>query len=246
LVELLGKGLEERLKKLSRGHWEWLRDPTGKLSGSEKERLAMALDLATLLLFTKDEQHVLAAVQHSIVGLCFARSPIRVLAEWRKLLQERCDGKLVPILTLLFLRTDGIADILERNKPSVLSSENGTSVLVNDFLVAATFEEEAVERLCEILETSYQGADAFPGLVARSFRDKLGLVLKAWARDAVEVAETREVCVRLFIRLLETEGQERSLESLVFELLKWDSDFTAEGSKLAELAADALFPKVRA
>ena len=255
LVDLLGRGLRDRPGHVSPLDRELLRVYEEKRRSDEKreghtreeERIRKALDLATPVMFSGPEElHALAAVQFSLVGLCFAGSPIRVLAELRGRLRERAEGKLLPLLTLLFLRTQGIADLLERNKTSVPVSEPeegkaAVTVSVNDLVYFASFEDGAVECLCEILSTVFHGAEEFPGLISRSFKTRFALLLKSLAKDAVQIPDVQKACTTLFASFLDAE--DRDLKETVFQLLRRDPDFTKEGSKMAELAREALIPR---
>jgi hypothetical protein len=256
LVDLLGRGLRDRPGHVSRLDREFLRVYEEKRRSEEKEegparqeeRIREALELATPVMFSgQEEWHALSAVQFSLVGLCLAGSPIRVLAELRRRLRERVEGKLLPLLTLLFLRTDGIADLLERNKTSVpvTEAEEGKSavtVAINDLVYFASFEDGAVESLSEILAAVYGGVEEFPGLIARSFKARFALLLKSLAKDAVQVPNVQQACAALFACLLDAE--DRDLKEMVFQMLKRDPDFTKESSKLAELAREALIPRM--
>lgn len=254
LVDLLGRGLRDRPGHVSRLDREFLRlyeekrrsgeEGEGKIR--EEDRIREALELATPVMFSGPEElHALAAVQFSLVGLCLSGSPIRVLAELRRRLAERADGKLLPVLTLLFLQTGGIADLLERNKTSVpvTEAEEGkaaVTVSINDLVFFASFEDGAVESLSEVLATVFRGTEEFPGLIARSFKTRFGLLLKSLARDAVQSPDIQSACAALFAGLLGSE--DRDLKETVFQMLKRDADFTKEGSRMTDLARQALIP----
>lgn len=251
LVDLLGRGLRDRLGHVSQIDREALRYYEKELRSekdmTEERRIREALKLAAPVMFSEeDELQVLAAVQFSLVGLCLSGSPIRVLKELRQRLQERAEGRLLPLLTLLFLRTGGIADLLERGKTSVPVTEAemgkaAVSVAVNDLVLYASFEDGAVETLRQILVTVLQGTEEFPGLIARSFKTRFALLLKSLARDAVQIPGIQKACAALFAALLDAEDQE--LKEMVFQMLKRDVDFNKEGSKMAELARQALIPR---
>ncbi len=254
LVDLLGRGLRDRPGHVSPLDRERLRiyerERRSQAEGesrTEGERISEALGLAVPVMFsTEDELHAFYAVQIALAGLCLAGSPIRVLNELRLRLLERAEGKLLPLITLLFLDTDGIADRLERNKTSlpVTKAEEGKAaftVSVNDLVFYASVEDDAIESLSKFLTTLLRGADEFPGLIARSFKGRFALLLKSLARDAVQVPSVQQACVALFANLLDAE--DRDLKEMVFQLLKRDPDFTKEGSKMAELARQALIPQ---
>lgn len=255
LVDLLGRELRDRPGHVSRLDREFLRvyeerrrsEEKEEGHGREEDRIREALELATPVMFSEPEElHALAAVQFSLVGLCLAGSPLRVLAELRQRLRDRAEGKLLPLLTLLFLRTDGIADLLERNKTSVPVNEAeegkaAVTVSINDLVFFASFEDGAVESLYDILTTVFRGAEEFPGLIARSFKTRFALLLKSLARDAVQIPDVQNSCAALFASLLDAE--DRDLKEVVFQMLKRDPDFTKEGSKIAELARQALIPR---
>jgi hypothetical protein len=257
LVDLLGRGLRDRPGHVSRLDREFLRvyeekrrsEAKAEGHAREEDQLREALELATPVMFSGEEElHALAAVQFSLMGLCLAGSPIRVLAELCRRLREKAEGKLLPLLTLLFLRTDGIADLLERNKTSVpvTEAEEGTAavtVSINDLVYFASFEDGAVESLYGILATVFHGAEEFPGLIARSFKGRFALLLKSLAKDAVQLPNVQQACADLFACLLAAE--DRDLKEMVFQMLKREPDFTKEGSKLAELARGALIPRIR-
>ena len=255
LVDLLGRGLRDRPGHVSRLDREFLRAYEEQRRSGEREegpvreedRIQEALQIATPVMFSGEEElHALAAVQFALVGLCLAGSPIRVLVELDRRLRERAEGKLLPLLPLLFLRTGGIADLLERNKTSMplTEAEEGratVTVSVNDLLFFASFEDGAMERLCEVLTTVFKGIDEFPGLIARSLKAKFVLLLKSLARDAVQIPDMQNACAMLFGLLLDSE--DRELKETVFQMLKRDPDFTKEGSMMAELARQALVPR---
>ncbi|MFY9825539.1 MAG: hypothetical protein WAM82_29465 [Thermoanaerobaculia bacterium] len=255
LVDILGRGLRDRPGHVSRLDREFLRDYEKQRRSEEKEeghareedRIREALKLVTPVMFSGEEElHALAAVQFSLVGLCLSGSPIRVLVELGRRLRERAEGKLLPLFTLLFLRTGGIADLLERNKTSVpvAEAEEGkaaVTVSINDLLFFASFEDGAMERLFEVLATVFRGTDEFPGLIARNFKAKFALLLKSLARDAVQIPDVQNTCAVLFASLLGSE--DRDLKEMVFQMLKRDADFMKEGSKMAELARQALIPQ---
>lgn len=256
LVDLLGRGLRDRPGHVSRQDREFLRGYEEKRRNEEKaeghareeDRIREALELAAPVMYSGEEElHALAAVQFSLVGLCLAGSPIRILAELRRRLHERAEGKLMPLLTLLFLQADGIADLLERNKTSVPVTEAeeekaAMTVSINDLVYFASFEDGAVEGLCEVLATVFHGAEEFPGLIARSLKTRFALLLKSLAKDAVQLPNVQQACADLFTCLLAAEN--RDLKEMVFQMLKRDPDFLKEGSKLAELAREALIPRM--
>jgi hypothetical protein len=255
LVEILVRELEERLGSLSAEDREWLRtyeelrrevEKTRSGGREENRRVDEALEIVTPLLFTPGEQKVLAGAQYALVGLCFALSPTRVLTELHCLLRERGEGKLSPLVTLLLLRTNGIADILERNKTplSLPVDEPGTpgrTVALSDFILMAVYEDEGGRHLANLLERVYIGAEEFPGLICRSFRSKLLALLKFWVGDSCPLPVPRETCVELLSELLASQNLE--LREVIFDFLQRDPDFTAEGSALANLALDALVRK---
>lgn len=259
LVDLLGRGLRDRPGQVSADDRDSLRkyemarrSLSGRGDSTEEDRIREALDLAVPVMFsTEDEWHAFYAVQIALSGLCLAGSPIRVLSELRLRLLERAEGKLLPLITLLFLdpgiqNTGGIADRLERNKTSlpVTQVEDGKAAVtlsINDLLFFASFEDGATERLCEFLVTVFRGIEEFPGLIARSFKAKFALLLKSLARDAVQVPDVQNTCAVLFALLLDSE--DRDLKEMVFQMLKRDPDFTKEGSRMAELARQALVPR---
>jgi len=235
LVDMLGRELRDRLGSVSPDDREVLRifEEHRRLIATriglveeEEDRIREVLDLATPVLFNEEaQQQVLAAVQYSLVGLCFSRGPIRVLGELQRRLLERVGGRLGPLLTLLYLRPDGIEDTLERNKTSVAlqSGEDGMTtgtVSVHNVVLFAAFEDGAVEILRNFLEGVFRGSEAFPGVIARSFRARFVRMLKAWANDAVLLGGTLEICVALFGELLASKDQE--LRELVFQLLQRD------------------------
>lgn len=251
LVDLLGRGLRDRLGHVSQHDREVLRYYEQRLRSEkdmdEERRLRKSLELAAAVMYGEDEElEVLDAVQFSIVGLCLSGSPIRVLKELRQRLQERAEGRLLPLLALLLLQTGGIADRLERNKTSlpVTEAEEGkaaVSAAINDLVLYASFEDGAVETLSEILATIFRGIGEFPGLIARSFKRRFELLLKSLARDAVQIPDIQNACAALFAALLDAE--DRDLKEVVFQMLKREADFTREGSKMAELARQALVPR---
>jgi hypothetical protein len=251
LVDLLGRGLRDRLGHVSQDEREALRYYEQKLRSqsdmTEEVRLWKFLELAAPVMYSEeDELEVLDAVQFCLVGLCLSGSPIRVLKELRQRLQERAEGRLLPLLTLLFLRTLGIADLLERGKTSVPVTEAemgkaAVTVAVNDLVLYASFEDGAVESLSEILAVVFRETEQFPGLIARSFKARFALLLKSLARDAVQIPDIQNACATLFAALLDAE--DRDLKERVFQMLKRDPDFTKEGSKMAELARQALIPR---
>jgi len=259
LVNLLGRGLRDRPGQVSARDRDRLRkyemarrSQLEREDRTEEDRVREALDLAVPVMFsTEDEWHAFYAVQIALSSLCLAGSPIRVLSELRLRLLERAEGKLLPLITLLFLdigvqNTGGIADHLERNKTSLPATkvEDGKAAVtlsINDLLFFASFEDGAMERLCEFLVTVFRGIDEFPGLIARSFKAKFALLLKSLAKDAVQISDAQNACAMLFGLLLDSE--DRDLKEMVFQMLKRDPDFTKEGSRMAELARQALIPR---
>jgi len=198
--------------------------------------------LALRLLFTDAEQTALAAAQYALVGLCFALDPVDVLAELRERLTCKAEGKLLPVLALLFLRAWGIADILDGHKLPVLltgdSEGSAKTVRLSELVVALSHGAEAVRSLGLLVKTVFQGAGTFPGWVCRSFRSRLGDLLKSWAQESLEVSQIRDACADLFAELLAASDLE--LKALVFRLLKHDPDFTDAGKPLGQWALDVL------
>ena len=253
LVDLLGRGLRDRPGHVSPLEREVLRVYEEKRRSekegedrTEEERIREALDIAVRVMFSEEEQHAFYAVQVALAGLCHSNSPIRVLSELRQRLLERAEGKLLPLMAFLLLDDDGIADRLERFKTSVpvTEAEEGKAavcVAVNDLVLYASLEDGSAESLRQILVTVLRGTDEFPGLISRGLKARFALLLKSLARDAVLIPDIQNACAALFAALLDSE--DRELKEMVFLMLKRDEDFTKEGSKMAELARQALMPR---
>jgi hypothetical protein len=201
--------------------------------------------LAFRLLFTEAEQTALAAVQYALVGLCFALDPVDVLVALREKLTRKTEGKLLPVLSLLFLQAGGIADILENHKlPVPLAAGDGKeerTVRLTELMVALSHGAEAVRSLSLLAGTVFQGAGTFPGWICRSFRSRLEDLLKSWAKESQEVPQVRDACADLFAELLVS--SDRELKGLVFRLLKHDPDFADATKPLGQWALDTLTRK---
>lgn len=222
---------------------EQLRRLQAESSGAGREWMDKGRQIATPLLFdSRREQAGLDAVQYALVGLCFALDPVDVLAELRDQLARRAEGRLLPLLALLFLRQGGIADILERHKlPIPLlpdGAEGAKTVRLGELVVALSRGTEAVRSLARVVEAVFRGTGTFPGWICRSFRERLRDLLKTWARESLEVPQIRDACTDLFAELLASSDSE--LKDLVFRLLQQDPDFVGADKPLGPWAVDAL------
>lgn len=236
--------LEPRLQKFHRLHklFKHFETKVQQTTGSAALRRAVSKDLNRILVdaleaaFPREESQIFAALQYAIVGLCFELDAHRVLdglAKW----MPAGNARLAPLLALMFLRANGVADILERY-PVEAEDEAGATERWSQFLFWAHFVDERMACLRDFLFEIYLGIGSFPELMQRALRWRFVWLLKKWSRQACEGRICRPGVLALLAGLLD--APDPQLRDEIFELLQRDSDFTEHGSKLASLAAEVL------
>ncbi len=170
------------------------------------------------------------SVRFTLVGLCVARGPIEVLAG---LASWRAEPALGTFLAVLFLRTWGVFEYLERFKsPSAADDGRQYSPILS------WSSADDTETLAEFLAAAYVDLAALPGALRQGLRRRWVEVLKDWAGQAAGAGEHRDAIVSLLRALLVSDRA--GVGSEVLRLLRLDPLFTRPGSELAALAIDAL------
>jgi hypothetical protein len=250
LVDKLADGrLDKRIGPLARKEREilnCLEDESRAVGENFNDRAMGALVVISYLIFDEYQQRILDGVQASLEGLCLLKDPIRVLDVLKsRLHQATKDTKLASMLTLLFLRSGGIADVLMESKLAWRLVEEkevrARPLNLSRLNVAVISRGDSAQLLPKLLEEIWKGAEAFPNLFCRAFKTRFVELVKACAEDACAIREARVAWETILANLLRSSRAD--LRSEVLNLLQNDPDFTKEGSELEELALNALVPR---
>lgn len=146
------------------------------------------------------ELKILTAAQYALVGLSFSVGLIPVIREVKAWLPA---GKadLAPVLALLFLRPQGIAEILEQYNirwNEVASRQEHWSPI----LISAMLEDRGVAHLADFLFELYLGAGQFPHAIERALLTRWITLVEIWTRQAVTSGpRCRELVLNLWAQL---------------------------------------------
>ena len=146
------------------------------------------------------ELKVLTASQYALVGLGFGVGLIPVVRELKAWLPA---GKteLAPVLSLLFLRPQGIIEILEQYN---IRWNEGASreEKWSPILVSAMLEERGVAHLADFLFELYLGAGQFPHAIERALLTRWIALVELWTRQAATSGpRCRELVLNLWAHL---------------------------------------------
>lgn len=193
-------------------------------------------DLLGKIFPPKEEFQIFAAVQYTLVGLCFELDAHRVIGALKSWMPAGKAG-MGPLLSLMLLRDAGFVEILERFPVDVAVEEDQTEQW-SHFIYWNFCADETMACLRDFLFEIYLGIGRFPVLIQRALRWRFKELLKNWSRQACKGQFCRPGVIALLSGLLEAPDQQ--LRDEIFDLLQGDPDFSKSGSRLAELAAEAL------
>lgn len=146
------------------------------------------------------ELKVLTAAQYALVGLGFGVGLIPVVRELKAWLPAG-KAELAPVLSLLFLRPQGIIEILEqydiRWNEGASREEKWSPILVS-----AMLEERGVAHLADFLFELYLGAGQFPHAIERALLTRWIALVELWTRQAATSGpRCRELVLNLWAHL---------------------------------------------
>ncbi|NJL26970.1 MAG: hypothetical protein HC897_03340 [Thermoanaerobaculia bacterium] len=176
------------------------------------------------------ELKILMAAQYAIVGLSFAIGAIPVMREL-KLWLPAGKADMARLLALLFLRPQGMAEVLERFTVC-WREDTGTEERWSPILVSATLEEKGVEHLTDFLFEIYLGASQLPHVFERALVARWMSLIEIWTRQAAKGSKCREHVIALWCRLLRAHDLE--LRQKLGDLLN-HPELGVPGTKLGEL-----------
>ncbi len=186
-----------------------------------------------------EEFQILAAVQYTLVGLCFELDAHRIIGALNGWMPAGKAG-MAPLLSLMLLRDGGLADILEKF-PVELPPEEDRVEQWSHFLYWNFSADETMACLRDFLLEIYLGIGNFPILIQRALRWRFKALLKGWARQACKGQFCRPGVIALLSGLLE--APDKQLRDEVFDLLQGDKEFSKHGSRLAKLADEVLISR---
>jgi hypothetical protein len=197
------------------------------------------LQMIAAEVFSKKEQEILGAVQHCIVSLSLYLDPVQVMKELLYWMKEK-PKNLAPLVGLLFIRFNGIADKLERNwiTKAAVNKKGNTSRIDSRILLEASRSEASTQILTNFLEQTFISFSAFPSFFRRPLQSNFIALLKIWAMNACKIEKIRPTVENILAGLYRVMNKE--LQDAIYRLLKEDPDFAEKGSKLRELATDVM------
>lgn len=209
----------------------------GQLDMREDRLHEKLLALLADALFDDFQLSVLQAVQYSLIGLCFARGPLHVFEEvlgWMDPGEGSSDG-LAAMVVVLFLKPNGILEVLERNRIAVEDPGDGSEhpSLPDSVsrIVVDGASREGMVALATFVEALYSRATDFPPLFRHQFQEKLLSLITRWGEQAPVSEEIRSRLVCLLGALLDSADE--PLRKSVFHLLQHAPAFSegaAEGT----------------
>lgn len=189
-------------------------------------------------------QEILGLVQHCMVSLSFYFDPIQVMKKLLYWMKEEPEN-LAPLIALLFIRFNGIADELEKSRiTKVVNKKDNTLRIDSRILLEASRSEGSTQILTNFLEQIFISLSAFPKSFRRPLQSNFMVLLKIWAMDACEM-ETIRPTVENILGGLYRKKLNEELHKAIARLLNHDPDFTEKGSKLRKLAVDAMNPPIK-
>jgi hypothetical protein len=159
---------------------------------------------------------ILAALEQALVYLCVTNEPVETLASTRDW-TSRGGESTAMLLTILFLREEGIADRLETFAVEVDGFPNAR---ITPLILSAASSRENVRDLCGFLadlHNSINSAFSLPLDVQRGMRERFAACLTTWAHVAVTVAPYRDTVEDLFVTLATSRGG--ALKTEIYTLL---------------------------
>ena len=197
------------------------------------------LQMIAAEVFSKKEQEILGAVQHCIVSLSLYLDPLQVMKELLDWMKEK-PKDIAPLVGLLFIRFNGIADELERKRitKAAVNKKGNTSRIDSRILLEASRSESSTQILTNFLEQIFISLSAFPSFFRRPLRLNFITLLKIWAMDACKIEKIRPTVENILVGLYRVMNKE--LQDAIYNLLTEDPDFAEKGSKLRELATDVM------
>jgi hypothetical protein len=203
------------------------------IQSQHNERLYL---IAATGIFSETDQNILWFIQYCIVSLSFSNDPLQVLRELLAWMKE--DSKnIAPLVGLLFIGLEGIADELEKNRIS--SAVNKKDLRKESrILFYASRNDESIQILTDFLEHLFISLSAFPRAFRQPLRSNFMVLLKIWAKDACATEKFRPTVEKILAALYGALNKE--LRDAISRLLREDSEFAEKGSKLRELAIDVL------
>jgi hypothetical protein len=176
------------------------------------------------------ELKILMAAQFSLIGLSLSLGTSTVLNELRRWVPAG-KAELAPLLAFSFLRAQGMAEVLERNK-TVIYKEGDKREYWSPILSSAASNANGEKDLADFLFEIYLGACQLPGIAAKVVTSRWLALIEHWTRQAAEGSEFRDSVVNLWGHLLRAPDleQREKLGNLLAH-----PEFGAPGTRLGEL-----------
>lgn len=182
----------------------------------------------------EQELKILTAAQYAIVGLSFTVGAVPVLRELKSWMPAG-KAEMAPLLALLFLRPQGIVEVLEHYNIR-WSERASTEELWSPILISVLLEERGVEDLVDFLFAIYLGACQLPHALERALTRRWMILVEVWTRNsAVPGTRCRELVLKLWSHLLRIPDQQ--LRQELVDLLD-HPDFGIRGTQLGSLVEE--------
>lgn len=232
-------GLEE-IEEERRRQAKSVREATGSyFLGSKRSKIfneALENDLYSDMPFVfppKREFRILMAIQSSLTGLFFTMGAVPVLRELN-LWFSVGKAELSSVLTLLYLRPQGIAEVLERFVFRRVG-DTGKEEWWSPVLLSALTDDNGAEILAKFLVEIYLGACRLPNVFERALVAHWLVLIEHWSRQAAGGSHCRELVIALWCRLLRAPDME--LREKLLDLLD-HSEFGISGTLLGDLVEE--------
>ncbi len=209
-----GQKLTARLKDLNRveaklhGLESWLQSIRDYPDHHPRSAGEEGFNASLVLLFPDGLLAVLFAVEQTLIYLGLAHGPGWLLAALQKWMTSP-EPLLRPLMTLLFLRSQGIADTLEAIKVPLSEEAEGRWLVSPDLSwllegICSPAGREDAEILAGFLEEVFATfpSSSIPSLIKPELRPRLRRILKSWAKQGLAQPESRDAILHFFKRLV--------------------------------------------
>ena len=152
------------------------------------------------------QKPILAALEEALVYLCVMDDDVQTLSATRDWMSRGGEDVGI-VMSLLFLRANGIADRLEEYAAEI-ETPAGT-ITINPLILSAASSRDSMRDLCGFLcdvYTTIQKRYSLPVALQHELQQRFGSCLVTWARGAALSPTFRDVIAELFGMLAAARG----------------------------------------